>query len=218
MTARRINRAGAKPDRVARRARVTTRGDSVAAIATATGTLALAAAAALLLTSPSVAASRDGELHEETRQAINGFDLETGFVDGRRVLGRRIAGVTAALGRPDYRRSAGARYVVGYRAHPPFFVEVHFVRRQGVFRARAIILQDVTLEEARLGRVLRLLPPQIERRILAAYPDELELVRPYQCRARGLCTGEFRAVGSVRRVTFGRVPSTGARFINIWQP
>jgi hypothetical protein len=146
---------------------------------------------------------------------VRSFDLATGFVDGRRILGRNIAGVTAALGPPDYRRSAGRRYILGYRAHPPFFVQMHFRRVGGRFSAEAIVLQDVTLVETRIGRILRLSPGQIQARIAGAYGSQYKLIRPYRCRAGDLCSGEFETTGGAWHVTFGRVVS-GARFLTIW--
>jgi hypothetical protein len=147
---------------------------------------------------------------------ISGFDLATGFLDGRRILDRSIAGVTAALGAPDYRRSAGRRYVIRYQAHAPSFVEVDFWRAGGRFRARSIVLQDVALTETRTGRILRGSPAQIQARIARAYGSQYQLVRPYRCRTGHLCSGEFETTSGAWHVTFGRV-ITGERFLTIWR-
>jgi len=144
------------------------------------------------------------------------IDLANGYIDGHRVLGRTVAGVTAGLGRPDYRKRGTRRYAIGYRPHPPFFVEVRFRREDGKLRAYSIVLQDITLEDARAGRLLRLGARRIQATIEREYGEMYSLSRAYRCRAGKLCTGEFRAAGSDRRVTFGRVHS-GARFLNIWR-
>jgi hypothetical protein len=82
-------------------------------------------------------------------------------------------------------------------------VEVHFLRAGGRYRARSIVLQDVTLQEARIGRILQLGARQIEHSIAREYAGEYRLVRPYRCCAGGLCSGEFAATGAPWHVTFG---------------
>lgn len=70
--------------------------------------------AVLMLAAPSVSAGA----------TINSIDLATGNVDGHRVLGRTIAGVTAALGRPGYRTGARSHYTLGWGSRPSFSIEV----------------------------------------------------------------------------------------------
>jgi hypothetical protein len=152
-----------------------------------------------------------------TGATVHSFDLGSGFVDGHRVLGRNVAGVTAALGRPAYRRATGSGYVIGYRQQRPAAVEVRFRRAGRRLRARTVVLQDPHLTESKTGRILQRSARGIQAAIGAAYGGQFELVRPYRCRALTLCSGEFSAKDGTRHVTFGRTTS-GARFVTIWLP
>jgi len=146
--------------------------------------------------------------------SVHSFDLGSGFVDGHRVLGRSVAGVTAALGRPAYRHDTRSRYVLGYRL-PPATVEVLFRQAAGRLVARTVVLQDPRLTEAKTGRLLRRSPTRIQAAIAAAYGGQYELVRPYRCRTPTRCSGEFSTGDGTRHVTFGRTVE-GARFLTIW--
>lgn len=184
----------------------------------ATRYLAPCLAVVLIVLAPAAAAAgARAERTEATRLGalIARFDLETGYVDGRRVLGRTVAGVTAALGRPDYRRPGTSHYAIGFQPHPPFFIEVRFLKKAGKLRAASIIFQDLTLEESRMGRVLRLGARQIQTAIEREYQGEYVLVRTYGCRKNRFCSGEFKRASKDLRVTFGRAAG-GARFINVW--
>lgn len=171
-----------------------------------------------LLRSPAPTRARAETSSPKRRAGFSRFDLATGELDGKRVLDRTAAGVTTVLGKPNYIAEAGPRRTFGYRAHPPFSVEVRFKRVAGTFRARSLVLEDVTLAEVRIGRLLRLPPPEIARRILAAYPTVFRASRSYRCRpTSSLCTGELSGAGDAPRITFGRLPS-GSRFLNLWRP
>lgn len=146
--------------------------------------------------------------------SVHSFDLGSGFVDGHRILGRSVAGVTAVLGRPAYRHGSRTRYVLGYRL-PPATVEVLFRRAGGRLVARTVVLQDPRLTEAKTGRLLRRSPRSIQAVIAAAYGGQYELVRSYRCRTPTLCSGEFSTRDGRRHVTFGRTVE-GARFLTIW--
>lgn len=146
--------------------------------------------------------------------SVRSFDLGSGFVDGHRVLGKSVAGVTAGLGRPAYRHETRSRYVLGYRL-PPATVEVLFRRAAGRLVARTVVLQDPRLTEAKTGRLLQRSPRRIQAAIAAAYRGQYELVRSYRCRTPTLCSGEFSSTDGTRHVTFGRTAG-GARFVTIW--
>ncbi|HEU5211778.1 MAG TPA: hypothetical protein VFU10_03340 [Gaiellaceae bacterium] len=146
--------------------------------------------------------------------SVHRFDLGSGFVDGHRILGRSVAGVTAALGRAAYRHSSRSRYVIGYRL-PPATVEVLFRRAAGRLVARTVVLQDPRLTETKTGRLLRRSPRGIQAAITAAYGGQYDLVRSYRCRTPTLCSGEFSTRDGTRHITFGRTVE-GARFLTIW--
>lgn len=168
-------------------------------------------AAAVALAPVGATAANARPLHGPPRT----FELGVGTVGGHRLLGRSVAGVTAALGRPSERRPGRVRYVLRYAVGPAGFVDVVLRRSRGRLAATSVVLQSGRLVEATTGRLLRLRPRQIQARIASAYADELTLRRAYRCRSTGLCSGEFAASGSALRVTFGTVG--GARYINVWQ-
>jgi hypothetical protein len=141
---------------------------------------------------------------------VRTFDLSTGVVNGRAVLGRSPAGVTAALGRPDT-RFPGPRYRLQYDRRGTI---VYFRRQQGQLRAVSLVFRDSAYREARLGRALRLRPVALQRAIANAYGDEYALEQAYRCRQ--VCTGVFVASEGGRRITFGREPD-GRTFIVFWR-
>src|SRR4051794_14470641 len=68
-----------------------------------------------------------------TGQTRVSVELRSGRVDGHRVLGRSIAGVTAALGRPTWRQAGGMLYRIGYGDRTNFRTMVLFRKRGGVY-------------------------------------------------------------------------------------
>jgi hypothetical protein len=143
-------------------------------------------------------------------------DLATGHVDGHRVLGRTIAGVTAALGRPDFRVGPQSRYRIGWGDRVDFSIEAIFRRSGAARRAWSIAFDRGPLRDAKLGDVLRRDSRSLQAAILARYGNAFKLVRPYACRA-GNCVGEFDPrAGAVLHLTFGTYRAHGT-WLTVWQ-
>ncbi len=135
------------------------------------------------------------------------FDLATGSVDGRPLLGRTVPTVTAALGRPDerslHKRQASLRYG-RLGAHGPWAVTVFFRPRLGRLRAVSVAIASPSAKEARLGAILRLPPRRMQHAIAGAYGGTLKLVDPYRCRRAPLrCRGTFARAETNLRISFG---------------
>lgn len=143
-------------------------------------------------------------------------DLATGRLDGHRILGRTIAGVTAALGRPDFRVGPQSRYRMGWGNRSNFSIEVIFHRSGGVKRAWSIAFEQGPVRDAKIGDLLGRSSPSLQAAILAHYGDTFKLVRPYACRA-GNCVGEFAPRrASVLHLTFGTHRPLGT-WLTVWQ-
>jgi hypothetical protein len=136
-------------------------------------------------------------------------DLGSGQIDGHRVIGRSVAGVTAALGAPGQRLPNKRRYLLRYdRLAPPLAgwgITVLFRQERGVLRAWSIALRDPRLTEPRLGRLLQLTPKRFQEAVLTAYPDRFSIVRPFRCSGKPQrCRGELAPRDAARlHVTFG---------------
>jgi hypothetical protein len=143
-------------------------------------------------------------------------DLSTGLVDGHRVLGRTVAGVTASLGRPDFRVVSQSRYRIGWGRPDDVSVEVLFRRSGGGQRASSIVFERGQIHDVRAGSLLGRTPEALQKTIVAGYGDTLRLERSYHCTA-GRCVGEFvpRPDHSLH-VTFGSRPVFGT-WVTLWQ-
>jgi hypothetical protein len=148
--------------------------------------------------------------------SVRTVNLATGYVDGHRVLGRTIAGVTAALGRPDFRLGPMSRYRIVWGDRSNFSVAVIFRRSGGVQRAWSIAFERGPVREPKLGNVLARSPSSLQSAVLARYPDNFKLLRRYVC-AEGGCIGEFGPRGaSSLHLTFGTHHALGTWF-TVWQ-
>src|SRR3954454_14194111 len=78
-------------------------------------------------------------------------DLASGRVDGHRVLGRTIAQVTAALGRPDFHAGPRSRYRIGYGTVRDFSAEVLFRPTGGVERAWSLVFERGRVRDPKAG-------------------------------------------------------------------
>lgn len=143
-------------------------------------------------------------------------DLTTGRVDGHPILGRTIAGVTAALGRPDFRVGPQSHYRIGWGDRFNFSIEVIFRRSGGVQHAWSIAFERGPLRDAKLGDLLGRSSSSLQAAILARYGDTFTLVRPYACRS-GNCVGEFAPRAGARvHLTFGTHRVLGT-CLTVWQ-
>jgi hypothetical protein len=135
------------------------------------------------------------------------FDLAAGSVDGRLLLGRTVASVTAALGKPDdrsvHKRQASLRYGPS-GPHAPSAVNVFFRPRAGRLRAVSVSIASPAAKEVRLGAILRLPLRRMQRAIARGYAGKVELEEAYRCRRKPLrCQGTFSRLGTNMRISFG---------------
>ena len=169
----------------------------------------LSGVAGIILTaSANSVSAKEAALAPEPTRTI---DLATARLNEQAVLGRTVAGVTAALGRPALRVRGTKRYTLRYDSLPPSLgswgLTVLF-RREGRLRAYSVAITDPRLMEERLGRILRLKPTELQREVLRAYGDRYRLISAYRCHgvtARTRCHGELgsRDAGDATRIAFG---------------
>src|SRR3979409_1592800 len=82
-------------------------------------------------------------------------ELATGRIDGHAILGRTVAQVTAALGRPDFRVGPHSRQRIGYGTPSNFSTEVIFRPSAGVERAWSIVFERGAVRDAKVGDLLQ---------------------------------------------------------------
>jgi len=128
------------------------------------------------------------------------FDLATASVDGHALLGKSLSAVVAALGIPrnrslGHRQYGSVRYARGS-------ISVMFRRRGNKLRVTAIAITSKDAREARLGRILRLPPRELQRKIANGYPHTFRLDRPYACSRLG-CGGLFKTSDGRTKLEFG---------------
>lgn len=142
-------------------------------------------------------------------------DLASGQVDGKQILGRTIAEVTAALGRPDFRIGTTSRCRIGWGTPSRFSTEVIFRRSGGVQHARSIVFERGPVHDAKVGNLLQP-STALQRAIVAKYGTTFKLVRPYACKTEMRCVGEFAARSGPLHLTFGTQPVTGT-WLTLWK-
>jgi hypothetical protein len=151
-------------------------------------------------------------------QAATGHsvDLASGRVDGHAILGRTIAGVTAVLGRPDFRVGPKSRYRIGWGDRINFQIEVIFHRSGDLQRASSIVFERGPVSDTKLGDLLSRSSQSLQTAILARYGDAFKLVQPYACRASN-CVGEFAPrTASLLHLTFGTRGALGT-WLTVWK-
>jgi hypothetical protein len=147
--------------------------------------------------------------------ATRTVDLASGQLDGHRILGRTVAGVTAALGRPDFRAGPRSRYVIGWGDRRSFQVEVIFRPAGGVERAWSIAFER-DVRDVKIGDLLGRSSASFQTAVNKSYAGTFRLVRPYACTSKAYCVGEFAPrIGSLH-LTFGTQPQLGT-WLTIWQ-
>jgi hypothetical protein len=159
---------------------------------------------AVLALSPAGAAGASGHT----------LDLGSGTVDGHRILGRTVAGVTAALGHPDYHAGHRLTYKLGWGARPNFSIEVMFRPVGGVERAWSMAFEH-GVRDVKLGDLLGPTSPALQAAIVKTYGDSFKLVRPYTCRTR-ICVGEFARRSGSLHLGFGTQPTLGT-WLTVWK-
>jgi len=147
----------------------------------------------------------------QTPKSYERLDLATMEVNGQEIFGRSVAEVERALGRPD-RVGDFTRARNGIREPTLFYggtqaenaaLQVAFRYRKGSLRAISLTYQGQGLVDARLGRVLRMQPLELQRRIAAAYGDRYELGHAYGSQPGSGCTGSFQTARRNVWVNFG---------------
>lgn len=160
--------------------------------------------AVLMLASPSGA----------TAATSHTIDLATGNVDGHRILGRTLAGVTSALGRPHYHSGPRSHYTLGWGRRPSFSVEVFFRPAGGIERAWSMAFEQ-HVRDVKVGDLLGRSSASLQAAVRKTYGDTFTLVRPYTCKA-GRCVGELAARDGTLHVGFGTRASTGT-WLTVWR-
>jgi hypothetical protein len=126
------------------------------------------------------------------------LDLSGPTVNGEPIFGRGVAEVTAALGKPE--RIAYFSSTNGHREPTLFYggatqgsaaLLVRFGWRQQRLRAISLSYQSPSLVDARLGHVLRMQPPELDRRIAATYGHQYTLSTPYGSQPARGCLAVF---------------------------
>jgi hypothetical protein len=133
------------------------------------------------------------------------LDLSSGRVDGHAVLGRSVAGVTASLGRPDFR----AKGRIGWGTQRDFSTEVLFRRSGGELRAWSIVFERGPVRAGNVGDLLGLDPRTLR---LPGY----DVVRRYRC-VGAICSTELEQRDGPLRVVFGTQPRRGT-WLTLYAP
>lgn len=149
-------------------------------------------------------------------QAATGHtvNLADGRVDGHRVLGRSVAGVTAALGRPDFRAGLPSSYRIGWGRPSDFSVEVLFRRSGGTERAWSIVFER-GVSDVKLGALLSRTSAALQAAVGSQYGAAFDLVRSYACTSGRECSGEFAARTGSLHITFGTHRALGT-WLTVW--
>jgi hypothetical protein len=142
------------------------------------------------------------------------IDLATGRVAGRRILGRTRSAVEQALGAPDATRPRMLLY--GGKSPEDAVMTVFFGRQDQATWFR-LVGQDAL--DSRLGYVLRRQPPELQRRIMAAYGSRYSLSFAYGSLPSLMgCGGMFKAESGAE-LSFGLDPDRPARtFLRLSEP
>jgi hypothetical protein len=151
------------------------------------------------------------------------IDLGTAQINGRKIFGRSVGEVVAALGKPD--RVGYFSSTNGVREPTLFYggdrhgaaLEVRFGVRQKRLRAFSLTFNSARLVDQRIGQVLRMQPLELQRRIGAAYGDRYELGVAYGSQPGRGCIGIFETNRRNATVTFGVNPYASHRpSLTLW--
>lgn len=140
-------------------------------------------------------------------------DLGARTVNGAPVFGRSPAEIESALGRPDLVRPGGGQpsFYYGRRGRIGADLIVQFGRRQGRLRALSLAYTSQRVTDPKLGRILRMQPQELQRRIQAAYGSSYFLEFGYGADAARGCNAEFASRNRRVRISFGLFPRRPSR-------
>ncbi|HET8606400.1 MAG TPA: hypothetical protein VFL66_05155 [Gaiellaceae bacterium] len=164
------------------------------------------------------------------------FDLATGAVNGKVLLGKSPQALLAALGKPTLLdglelKGMSELAVKTILETPSSHHHVavwgkgkvwHVAAQVGPKGTRqpvvwSLIFADPTDRESRLGPVLTRKPRAIGQSIRNHYEDSFEASRPYACGKKpGSCYGVFSSKDGRRKITFGLFAGSKIRFLNLW--
>ncbi len=141
------------------------------------------------------------------------IDLATAHVAGRPILGRRIAQIEHALGEPG--AITATQMLYGGTSAGDALLTIS-LREQ---RAVGLTYRDPALVDARLGRLLTLQPPDLERRIATTYGRSFTLRVGYGSDP-GLvgCSGLFSATSGPTELSFGLDHNRPTTFLRLTTP
>jgi hypothetical protein len=140
------------------------------------------------------------------------FDLAAQSIEGHALLGKRLQTVVAALGIPRNRSLRHPRY--GSVRYAKGSLSVMLRRRGDALRVTSIAITSRVATEVRLGRILRLPPSDLQRKITTGYPDTFRLVSPYSCSGRlPACGGLFKTTDGRVNLAFGPSPAGGSYLV-----
>ena len=86
-----------------------------------------------------------------------------------------------------------------------------------VQRAGSIVFERGPVRDVKLGDLLQRSSSALQAAIRAQYADTFRLLRPYACKRRGACVGEFAGRSGSTHLTFGTQPVTGT-WLTVWRP
>jgi hypothetical protein len=140
-------------------------------------------------------------------------DLGARTVNGAPVFGRSPAEIEAALGRPDLVRPGGGQpsFYYGRRGRISADLIVQFGRRQGRLRALSFTYTSQRVTDPKVGRMLRLQPQELQRRIQAAYGSRYGLEFGYGADAARGCNAQFASRNRRVSISFGLFPRRPSR-------
>jgi hypothetical protein len=140
-------------------------------------------------------------------------DLGKRTVNGALVFGRSPAEIESALGRPDLVRPGGGQpsFYYGRRGRISADLIIQFGRRQGRLRALSLTYISQRITDPKVGRMLRLQPQELQRRIQAAYGSSYDLEVGYGADPARGCNAEFASGNRRVRISFGLYPRRPSR-------
>lgn len=119
------------------------------------------------------------------------------------------------LGRADFRAGPRSHYVLGWGDQRNFSVEVIFRPVGGVERAWSMAFER-DVRDVKLGDLLGRSSTSLQAAVSKGYADTFKLARPYACKDKTYCVGEFAPRKGTLHLTFG-THSTLGTWLTVWE-